>query len=203
MIVAAAKAGSNKAGALELGAGALGTESKKTAAEPPQASRDRDMGHDIDIQIVKDGSDDDLPAGWSTAVDPSSGRTYFYSESGETSWEKPVPVPVKAAAPLADMDLGDLVDVQGVEETGDIDEETGVVDSNRVMIRGHSFSTNKPSRRSTINVFGAAAQEQQEQEEEAAAASGGKGARAQAPPNDSTRALALARKRSSMSAVNL
>ncbi len=31
-----------------------------------------------------------LPPGWATAVDPGSGKSYFYnSNSGETAWETP------------------------------------------------------------------------------------------------------------------
>ena len=74
----------------------------------------------------------------------------------------------KTTAPSADIGVGDHVQV---EETGDSDEETRG-SNDRVMIRGHSFSTKKPARRSTINVFGAAADEEQG---EAAAAPGGQG----------------------------
>ena len=57
-----------------------------------------------------------------------------------------------------------------MEEKGDSDEETGG-GKDRVTIGRHSFATNKPARRSTINVFGAAAEEEWG---EAAAAPGGK-----------------------------
>jgi hypothetical protein len=31
-----------------------------------------------------------LPEGWKSALDSASGKTYYYHENGETSWEKPV-----------------------------------------------------------------------------------------------------------------
>ena len=31
-----------------------------------------------------------LPEGWASAVDPSSGQIYYYSEEGETTWTRPV-----------------------------------------------------------------------------------------------------------------
>mmetsp|Transcript_26376 Transcript_26376/g.38593 ORF Transcript_26376/g.38593 Transcript_26376/m.38593 type:complete len:645 (+) Transcript_26376:241-2175(+) len=33
-----------------------------------------------------------LPPGWASSIDPSSGRTYYYSSSGETSWDPPAAV---------------------------------------------------------------------------------------------------------------
>jgi len=32
----------------------------------------------------------ELPGGWASAVDPATGRTYYYNPEGETSWERPV-----------------------------------------------------------------------------------------------------------------
>jgi hypothetical protein len=32
----------------------------------------------------------ELPGGWASAVDPATGRTYYYNAEGETSWERPV-----------------------------------------------------------------------------------------------------------------
>lgn len=45
-----------------------------------------------------------LPAGWTAAVDPTSGRTYYVNATtGQTSWEVPTETPAVAAtvAPVA------------------------------------------------------------------------------------------------------
>jgi len=34
-----------------------------------------------------------LPNGWSSAVDPGSGKEYFFSSDGQTSWERPTAPP--------------------------------------------------------------------------------------------------------------
>jgi len=31
-----------------------------------------------------------LPPGWQSAVDPTTGNTYYYDEDGTTQWEPPV-----------------------------------------------------------------------------------------------------------------
>jgi len=37
---------------------------------------------------------DALPAGWSEQIDPASGKPYYVSPSGATSWERPAPAGV-------------------------------------------------------------------------------------------------------------
>jgi hypothetical protein len=41
------------------------------------------------LPAAKGGAPPPLPQGWSSAVDPGSGKEYFYSSSGETVWERP------------------------------------------------------------------------------------------------------------------
>jgi hypothetical protein len=37
------------------------------------------------------GYAEDLPAGWTTGIDPSSGSTYYYNEqTGQSQWEPPL-----------------------------------------------------------------------------------------------------------------
>ncbi len=43
-----------------------------------------------------------LPAGWTAAVDPTSGRTYYVNATtGQTSWEVPTETPATSVAPVA------------------------------------------------------------------------------------------------------
>lgn len=44
---------------------------------------------------------DGLPPGWKAAWDPSSKDYYYYSTSGEVTWDRPRPVPAVAAEPPA------------------------------------------------------------------------------------------------------
>ena len=87
---------------------------------------------------------------------------------GTKSQESKKPPPI--AGP-ADLDLGDLIDVQIVEEGGAAEDGNDEVRNDRLMIGRHSFSLKKPLRRSTMSVLEAAAAE--EEQGEAAATPGG------------------------------
>ena len=69
--------------------------------------------------------------------------------------------PAQPNATAFDADLGDIT---AVEDDGAISDEDGDAGANTEraseMIRGHSFAANQPSRRSTMDVLGAAEAEQ-------------------------------------------
>jgi len=50
----------------------------------------------LDLFAAEEGSEDAggggnmLPPGWASAVDPSTGNTYYYNDQGVTQWEPPV-----------------------------------------------------------------------------------------------------------------
>ena len=41
------------------------------------------------VPAARGGALPPLPAGWSSALDPGSGKEYFYSSDGQTAWERP------------------------------------------------------------------------------------------------------------------
>ena len=107
------------------------------------------------------------------------------------------------------MGLDDHIDIHVVEE-GEVaaeDESDDEAEDSmaKVSINGVEWSVNKPERRSTINVFNSLAAEEQGSATPGAAggAQGGELTIAQAPSAAGAGQRAIARKRSSMSAVDL
>ena len=43
-----------------------------------------------DVGSASVASGDGLPEGWKLGTDPDTGEAYYYNETGETSWERPV-----------------------------------------------------------------------------------------------------------------
>ena len=97
------------------------------------------------------------------------------------------------------MGLDDHIDIHVVEEGGATEDESGNEDegsNNRVSIGGIDWSVNKPSRRSTINVFERADVAEMRDD----TSRGGEILPARLPSGGPA---TLAKKRSSMSAVEL
>jgi hypothetical protein len=44
----------------------------------------------LEMRIDELARDEPVANGWASHVDPATGRTYYYSAEGETSWERPV-----------------------------------------------------------------------------------------------------------------
>lgn len=57
-----------------------GSQRSSSRIPPPPISR---------IPPPPPGGSDGLPVGWYAALDSSSGKTYYFTKGGETSWERP------------------------------------------------------------------------------------------------------------------
>ena len=44
----------------------------------------------LEMRIDELARDEPVSNGWASHVDPATGRTYYYTAEGETSWERPV-----------------------------------------------------------------------------------------------------------------
>ena len=92
-----------------------------------------------DLPTVEDISD--LPPGWTEAVDPTSGNTYYVnSADGTTSWERPAPVAVDAA-PTDNFDV-DAYDTAAADSSKGAPED--VIDSGEQAVASERVVNEAP-----------------------------------------------------------
>ena len=62
-------------------------DSDPTNCDPSNSDPSEALGEPVAVAAVQD--DEDEVVGWTAAVDPGSGKTYYYNDKGESSWERP------------------------------------------------------------------------------------------------------------------